>query len=602
MNSNVSEKNQSKGVSLRGLSIRHRLPLLICILLLSIVVAFGWLSYYGVRKSAFEIGKERLGGLTEQLSSLFGQSSIAITSATHTTAQQETIKKFLNSPGMQSDSVKLVLDKLRFDSTWILVELLNADHQSVIRSTTPGSEVKIHSEKLIPPALLSKDSSFVGKIYKVGDSIYYPIIAAVTENKIITGYLLRWRVQTSTAKGMEQFSKLLGTNAKLYLGNKDGSLWTDLIESVPAPPINKNPGEKFSEYSRADQGPVIASASDIPGTPWIIVIEFSQSVILKGPDLFLNWLAGIGAVVVIIGILLAWLMSRNLTRPLNKLAAATSVIAKGDYSVSVEVGRKDELGKLARDFNAMAVQVKGAQQNLEKKVQERTAQLEAVNKELEAFSYSVSHDLRAPLRSITGYATILKEDYASKLDDEANRVTDKIISNARKMGLLIDDLIAFSQMARKELRHQSVNMQRLVESCMEELLQNESANKYKILVHPLLPCVGDEALIKQVWINLISNAIKYSSKKSAPSIEIGSKNGTSMNEYYVRDNGAGFDMKYAHKLFGVFQRLHSNKEFDGSGIGLALVKRIINRHNGDIHAEAAVGEGATFYFSLSKIN
>jgi light-regulated signal transduction histidine kinase (bacteriophytochrome) len=169
------------------------------------------------------------------------------------------------------------------------------------------------------------------------------------------------------------------------------------------------------------------------------------------------------------------------------------------------------------------------------------------------------------------------------------------------MGLLIDDLISFSQTARKELIHQPVNMEQLVQSCVEELLQNEPANKYKIVVHPLLPCVGDEALIKQVWVNLISNAIKYSSKKSAPAIEIGSKNGTLMNEYYVRDNGAGFDMKYAHKLFGVFQRLHSNKEFDGSGIGLALAKRIVNRHNGEIYADAAVGEGATFYFSLFKI-
>jgi signal transduction histidine kinase len=600
MNNDVPGKTHSKRITLRGLSISHRLPLLICVLLLSIVLAFGWLSYYGVRKAAFEIGKERLGGLTEQLSSLLGQSAIVLSAATHTAAQQGPIKNFLISPGAQKDSVALALDKLRFDSTWILVELLNANHESVYRSIAPGKETKIYSEKIVTPLLLKPDSSFVGKLYQVGDSIYYPIISAVTEKKSVIGYLIRWRVQTSTAKGLEQFSQLLGTNAKLYVGNKDGSLWTDLITPVPAPPVSKKPGERFSEYSRPKEDPVIASASDIPTTPWSMVIEFSQSIILKGPDLFLHWLAGIGAVLVIIGILLAWIMSRNLTRPLNKLAAATSVIADGDYSVSVEVGRKDELGKLARDFNAMAVQVKGAQQNLEKKVRERTAQLESVNKELEAFSYSVSHDLRAPLRSISGYAMILKEDYASGLDEEANRITDKIISNARKMGHLIDDLISFSQMARKEIRHQAVNMDRLVETCVEELTQQTPVNKYRLQIHPLPPCVGDEALIKQVWLNLISNAMKYSSKKPEPTIEIGSQNGTSINEYFVRDNGAGFDMKYSHKLFGVFQRLHSNKEFDGSGIGLALVKRIISRHNGDIRAEAAIGQGATFYFSISK--
>jgi light-regulated signal transduction histidine kinase (bacteriophytochrome) len=266
------------------------------------------------------------------------------------------------------------------------------------------------------------------------------------------------------------------------------------------------------------------------------------------------------------------------------------------------VDRRDELGKLARAFNAMAHQVKSAQDNLEKKVQERTRQLNAVNKELEAFSYSVSHDLRAPLRSISGFTRILKEDYAVSLDAEANRITDKIITNAKKMGQLIDDLISFSQMAGKELKHQPVNMGELAKSCVAELMQHEPPNKYQVKIHSMPLCLGDEALIRQVWINLIGNAIKYTSKNPAPCIEIGYSKDSPMPFYFVRDNGVGFDMQYAHKLFGVFQRLHNQNEFDGLGIGLALVKRIITRHNGDISVEAAVGKGAAFNFSLPKIN
>ncbi len=335
-------------------------------------------------------------------------------------------------------------------------------------------------------------------------------------------------------------------------------------------------------------------------TQWIVLIEISQDQFLETANRFLKWIIIIGTTLIAIGIFIAWLMSRNITRPLKKLTAAASAIAEGDYSASVAVDRRDELGQLARAFNTMAVQVKNAQQNLELKVQERTGQLEKANKELESFSYSVSHDLRAPLRAINGYAIILKEDYVSALDDEANRIADKIIGNAKMMGQLIDDLIAFSQLGRKEIKYQLVDMKKLAESCVSELLEHQPENKYHVQISSLPACYGDEALIKQVWINLISNALKYSSKKTLPLIEIGYEEDSSFNTYFVRDNGVGFDMQYEHKLFGVFQRLHSPKEFEGTGVGLALAKRIINQHNGNIRGIASPGEGAVFYFSLLK--
>jgi PAS domain S-box-containing protein len=236
-------------------------------------------------------------------------------------------------------------------------------------------------------------------------------------------------------------------------------------------------------------------------------------------------------------------------------------------------------------------------ETLEKKVVDRTLQLEAVNKELESFSYSVSHDLRTPLRAISGYAHMLKEDFEGKLNEEGNRVINTIINNASLMGQLIDDLLSFSRLGRKEIVRHPVDMHTLVKMCVAELLKNESKG-YLLDIKQLPPCEADSSMLKQVWINLISNAIKYSSKIDTPKIEIGFKKEQNSIIYFVKDNGVGFDMKYGHKLFGVFQRLHRNDEFEGNGVGLALAKRIVNKHSGELWAEAYPGKGATFYFSL----
>lgn len=237
-------------------------------------------------------------------------------------------------------------------------------------------------------------------------------------------------------------------------------------------------------------------------------------------------------------------------------------------------------------------------EQLEEKVKQRTRELELVNKELEAFSYSISHDLRAPLRAISGYSTMLLEEYRQKLDGEGNRIMDAILSNTKKMTQLIDDLLSFSKVARLETVCQSVDMNQLVQSCLDDLVGVHS--RLKVTVAPLPACIGDVTMLRQVWINIISNAIKYSSKIEKPEIEMGAIDDAAFHVYYVKDNGAGFDKKYANKLFGVFQRLHSRDEFEGNGLGLALVKRIISKHGGLIWADATVGTGATFFFSLPK--
>jgi signal transduction histidine kinase len=235
---------------------------------------------------------------------------------------------------------------------------------------------------------------------------------------------------------------------------------------------------------------------------------------------------------------------------------------------------------------------------LEREVKEKSEQLEAANKELEAFSYSVSHDLRAPLRAIEGFAGILGEDYASQLEPEARRYLDVIVSSAGKMNRLIDDLLAFSRLSRVDVELRALDMNGLVKSVVSDARKKESERAVEILVHPLPAAEGDAALIRKVWMNLIANAFKFTRNRSEARIEIGGSAGPEANVYFVRDNGTGFDMQYAPKLFGIFQRLHRVEEFEGSGVGLAICQRIIHRHGGRIWTEAKPDEGAAFYFTL----
>jgi two-component system sensor kinase len=222
------------------------------------------------------------------------------------------------------------------------------------------------------------------------------------------------------------------------------------------------------------------------------------------------------------------------------------------------------------------------------------------NKEMEAFSYSVSHDLRAPLRAIDGFTQILVEDYGEKLDDEGKRITGIIRASTKQMGTLIDDLLAFSRLGRQEIKKLPIDMGILATKVYQEIKQASPDRNIEFIMGVLPNVDGDTDMIRQVWVNLFTNAVKFTGKKEKAKIEVGSTSAGDMVTYYMKDNGAGFDMQYVGKLFGVFQRLHSVEEFDGNGIGLSNVKRIIERHGGKVWAEGKVDEGATFYFTLPK--
>lgn len=429
-------------------------------------------------------------------------------------------------------------------------------------------------------------------------------------------------------------AEIIGINAASTLEFMDHDAAKDMLMKLKNSPsvlnaviLDKN-GKEFARYDKFAE---TAFLFPVPGSyeakkqgffdPRFLVSyriagkEFLGTVMLRAEiagfkAIVLNYLK-IAFIILLASLLAAFIIStilqRSITSRLLSLVHKTKEVADtGDYSVRVPAEGQDEMGVLSGAFNNMLSQIEtqnheivSFNQNLENKVTERTQQLQEANKELEAFSYTVSHDLRAPLRAISGFTTLYEEEYENLMDERGKKLLGVVKNNANKMGILIDDLLAFARLGRQEISKSLIDMETLCRNVLFDL--NKSMDHHaNVKIGPLLPVRADSSLMEHVISNLLSNAIKYSSKKDNPVVEIKCERKNGELIYSVSDNGAGFDMAYANKLFGVFQRLHTAEEFKGTGVGLAIVQRIINKHNGHIWAEAKVDEGATFYFSLPE--
>ncbi len=305
------------------------------------------------------------------------------------------------------------------------------------------------------------------------------------------------------------------------------------------------------------------------------------------------------------------IIARNISKPLDELTKGAEIIGKGDLEHRVGVKSKDELGQLANAFNKMTESLKKTtasrdelgreiteRKRVEEEVQKANIELAAVNKELEAFAYSVSHDLRAPLRSIDGFSQALMEDYPDKLDEQGKGYLQRVRSATQRMGVLIDDLLSLSRVTRSEMRRETVDLSALAQSIAEELQETQPKRQVNFVITPGLTTSGDPQLVHQIMENLLGNAWKFTGRHPKARIEFGITQVDGKDTFFICDDGVGFDMAYADKLFGVFQRLHSQEEFPGTGVGLATVQRIVHRHGGQVWAEGKVEEGATFYFTL----
>jgi signal transduction histidine kinase len=410
----------------------------------------------------------------------------------------------------------------------------------------------------------------------------------------------------TTLSGLKAWPDIVSAGIDTLDGRSFARYRRNQSSQVPAlPPIPSGEEETY-RFNRSEV--VLVHRIVFQDKPTGIVYIQSD---LRGLKIRVAQYLGVAAAVLVTSLLAVLLISpvfrRAIADPIVHLAGTARIVSRDrDYSVRAKpTGNRDELSVLVDDFNGMLSQIqerdaalRQAHDDMEQRVEERTKELATTNKELEAFSYSVSHDLRAPLRSIDGFSQALLEDCAEKLEPAAQDYLRRVRLAAQRMSVLIDDLLNLSRVTRSAMRREKLDLSAMAQSIAEELRASEPGRQVEFAIEDGLTATGDSQLLRAAMQNLLGNSWKYTSRRASARIEFGMSNLNDKHSFFVRDDGAGFDPRFADRLFGAFQRLHTTTEFPGSGIGLATVQRIIHRHGGEIWAEGVVEKGATFYFTL----
>lgn len=551
-----------KRITSGGITIQQRLPFFICLLILLVIVTFGWISYVSVKNEALKTGKERLRALTNQVSGMLNRSTDNVLTSTRATADNPLIKKTLLAPDTETriDALE-ILNKLRPDTSWIAAELLDANSDPVLRSTRDSIKA-LSAMDSISHFTLRSNTTGIGKFYLLGSSLYYPINVPVTNNQQLIGHIVRWQKLRTSPQSMESLIQLMGTNSKLYLGNKDGSLWTDMIRPVSYVKIDTNSLNDVFEYSSSN-GDKVAVASTVRNTAWLLSIEFPRQSIVETARHFLNRILIIGSMIMIVALIVGWIMSRNISLPLNKLTAATSQIAEGNYSVKVDTDRKDEVGKLARAFNAMIGQVGKAREGLEQKIIE-TAEVNEQLRALSAYLQKVREDERIHIaremhdelgQLLTGF----KMD-VSLLKKRLGEDTDPVVKEKLTYMLsVVDEAVKFVRKIATELRPSILDDLGLIPAL--EWHSNEFQKRYNIAVdfYSSVQELNTSSLIAtglfRMYQESLTNVARHSHASKVESrLEV-------LNDEIIlsiSDNGTGFDTSRTTKntlgLLGMKER------------------------------------------------
>jgi signal transduction histidine kinase len=383
---------------------------------------------------------------------------------------------------------------------------------------------------------------------------------------------------------------------KIDTNSKEGAYLLKAVEG-------ENAIGRFIDYRDKE---VVAVSRYLPAFRWGIVVKMDTDEIFSSADRLRNNLLKLGLALLIIVVIMAVVIANSISSPIKALTVVSANIAGGDLSARAKVHSKDEIGELAHSFNKMTDSLVEAKANVEQKkeeVEEQKRLLEKANKELDSFVYTASHDLRAPLRGITAFANFLYEDYNDKLDSEGKDNLKEIRDGTKRMSDLIEDLLALSRISRIKNPYEDVDINGLVKSVIKRIEYDIKEHKVDLVVQERMPVVKcDRIKMNEVFLNLINNAIKFSSKnnKENPRVEVGYIDDNEFHKFFVRDNGIGIDPKYHSQVFELFRRLHTQEQYEGTGAGLSIVKKVIDDHNGDIWVESELGKGAAFYFKIPK--
>jgi len=535
-------------------SLRFRVPLIISSLIAGVLVLFVVAATRQIERTLVHAGEVRAQAAADDLADLLGQSALQRLSDVRSAARDREIANYLQHPE-RAGNVSARLATL-ISTGQPSVELWNGAGQRLLSIPTAAPALRtISGEPPVPPAGVSP-------LCVEGNVIYWRAVADVEVERPGGGPAIRLgaivsRQRLVVDKGVDIVTRLVGGGAVVNVGNRIGSTWSDLSKVVRGPAIDSRRAGTAS-YRGEDGIERLGAAAPVKDLPWTVWVEFPRSAIAREARTFQS----------------------------RMLAVALVVVTLSALSSFAFVARLEQRAEEARALNAT--------------LEARVAELGVLSHELEAFSYSVSHDLRAPLRQVVGHAGLLEKSAGPSLAEHDRQYVRSISEAAARMSRLIDELLTFSRMERREMLHADVDLSGLVDGLREDAMSSIGERDVIWNVHPLPVVQGDPSMLRQVFANLLSNALKYTSTRPVTRIEVGANSAPAETVIYVRDNGVGFDMQHAGRLFGVFQRLHRAEDFEGTGVGLANVRRIIARHGGRVWAEGAVDRGATFFVSLPR--
>jgi signal transduction histidine kinase len=565
-----------------------------------------WAFYINARDAALEVGRQHLQSVSSQMATSYTAGLRGVAQNMRRLTTDTAFAKFMRTHTADNRAAAIAAMQRLLVRNNRRMELFALDGTPLLSvpDTVPAASLERHEELAAQFAKASRGPDFVAlaPLRILNDSVTIPIVGAILQDSQPIGYLTVWSRIGANPQTRDLLSRLIGSGATIFIGNARGDLWSDFGGSVRRFPTVMPVDGSVVQYNRPDSNNLLATARVLEGTPWAIAIEMESTSALESADQFLRRAVIAGILILLAATIAAWLLSRRITRPLHQLTVSAKAMASGDYSARVDIARRDEIGMLGESFNAMADRVGEAHRELELKVEERTKQLRDRNEDLEAFVHSVSHDLRAPLRAMHGFSQALLEDFPDQLDSAARDYAQRIAVAALRMDQLTQDLLIFSRVSRTDISLGTVELEPVLRDAVGQFEADIALRHAEVkLESPFPPVVAHRATLEQAVANLVGNALKFIPTGAAPEIVVRTVSSNGTVRIWVEDNGIGIDPAHQQRIFSVFERLNDVQSYAGTGMGLAIVRKAVERMGGRVGVESHLGAGSRFWIDLQSV-